>query len=670
MKSVKILILLLLCLHVSMVAQVSLLDQRVDIDYKEEALAHVLNDLSGRYRISFSYVNNVIPLHRKITVTARNVTLQEGLKAIFGDTEIDFSQVNDQIVLRKKATSKQPHAARSNPSGVRKEKNSEEDNALASAKIYQTAPYSDTRKHQSSTQNNENELQDYSFATKRFSEGSPELLHGAKLVSEQKFQAEGDWTEEDLAGINNEFEQPELNEVRDLESIAAKGSDSEAAIVQSELSYTAAMGEKPKFLSSTNEEKERRSFWQVMEEKVKKEKLYGFGNKHSEDKNSEPLFTDEFDYDEAILRPVHIGLAFPLSTNGLDAPRLVNRLSFHGFMGLSKGIDGTEFSGFGNVTKDFVRGVQGAGFFNVTGGVVKGVQMAGFVNVNSGNLSGVQAAGFVNVSAGNAEAVSLAGFVNVREGKLDGVEMAGFMNLSGNVDGFQAAGFMNIAKDADGAQIAGFVNIAEDIEGAQIAGFVNIAKRVKGTQIGFINIADSVDGIPIGIFNIVKHGYRRLEVFASEGFHSNVVYKMGVQRFYSIFAVGAQFNQEIIWGYGFGFGSQFPIGQSWRMSIDATGYNIVEPQFSEGWFNRGSDRYFVIMDYINSNNNLRIGFDKEFSRHFTLTFGPSWNVLVRSKYNKHGDVTESAFVPYSLYEIQGRKRDVIMWPGFFVGLRF
>ncbi len=360
-------------------------------------------------------------------------------------------------------------------------------------------------------------------------------------------------------------------------------------------------------------------------------------------------------------RTFHIGLIYPLSTNGTAAGRYVNKISLHALVGYAAGLDGFEASGFGNIQNDYVDGVQFAGFFNLVKNEVHGVQGAGFININGSRLNGAQMAGFINLSGGS----------------INGAQLAGFMNMaSGGLDGIQGAGFLNIATgDSDGAQLAGFANIVSgDVEGFQGSGFINIARKVKGTQLGVFNVADSIDGIPIGFLSIVrKNGYRTLEVWGSEALQANVGFKIGVERFYNIFAVGTQFTDaDFHWGLGYGIGTQWPSAPTWHFNLDLLSFNI----FEEG------NTIFKNQD-LNLLNMLRLGINKQFSEHFSLFIAPTFNVMVSQLQNTENNIIGSDIAPWTVYNktfegkaipigsgLQSAQTNVKIWPGLQIGLRF
>jgi hypothetical protein len=353
------------------------------------------------------------------------------------------------------------------------------------------------------------------------------------------------------------------------------------------------------------------------------------------------------------VRPVQIGIVYPLSTNGVDAYKVANVFSINCFMGMSAGVEAAEFSGFMSITNGNVNGIQGSGFLNVNNGNVHGVHAAGFVNVAKEidgvqaagfinvvkDIDGIQAAGFVDVSddcdgaqlsgfvgvADNVKSAQLAGFVCVADSidgiqgsgfinindKTKGAQLTGFVNVSGDIDGAQGAGFINIGKDVKGAQLSGFVNVAKDVKGAQASGFLNIARNVKGAQIsGFMNIADSCD-YPIGVINWVKNGTKQIVVETDENTAVNVLFKSGGRRTYGNFGLsylpsisGAQY------GIVAGIGVHFPVSTSMNIDVDGTSNYYYDYSFKKNDY-----KYFI-------SNQLRILLNYKINNRISVFAGP------------------------------------------------
>jgi len=280
----------------------------------------------------------------------------------------------------------------------------------------------------------------------------------------------------------------------------------------------------------------------------------------------------------------HIGLIYPLSTNGVRAAQYDNKCSMHAIAGVSHSEKAFCASGVANVVKDSVTGFIAAGAVNYIGNSTKGAQAAGFANINRNNVTGLQAAGFANV-AGSIKGVQAAGFINVATKNATGVQVAGFVNTAKQATvqgaGFinvadtaraQFAGFINVAHDVKkGIQVAGFVNVAPDVAGTQIAGFVNVAKKVKGAQIaGFINIADSCD-YPIGLINIMKKGEKALGLMVDETGTTFATFRSGGRILYGLVGVG--FNgshNRAIYAQQVGLGAHLPLSRHFRINGEAT----------------------------------------------------------------------------------------------------
>src|SRR5690606_9879465 len=191
-------------------------------------------------------------------------------------------------------------------------------------------------------------------------------------------------------------------------------------------------------------------------------------------------------------RSAHLGLAYPISTDGQDAGNYSNGVSLHALVGVSGTERSVALSGLGNIIHQDARGAAVSGLFNYIGGSANGTQIAGLCNVNKGNSRGVQVAGLLNV-----------------QNRHTGVAMAGVGNTAVEHSGLQLAGVFNIAKITKGVQVSGLLNKSTHAQ-HQLAGLINIASKVEGVQIaGLINIADESD-YPIGILNFIKNGEMQL----------------------------------------------------------------------------------------------------------------------------------------------------------------
>jgi hypothetical protein len=363
------------------------------------------------------------------------------------------------------------------------------------------------------------------------------------------------------------------------------------------------------------------------------------------------------------------------------------------FAGYAGGLEGIEFGCFSNVINGKVKGAQFAGFTNVVNGTVNGVQFAGFTNIAKdgliggqfssfsnicgGDVQGIQVSGFSNVTRGNFNTAQLSGFANLVNGRMDGVQISGFSNVTRReLHGFQLTGFSNVVGgNADAVQISGFSNNVKDtLTGLQLSGFLNTAKHVKGCQLGFINICDSIeDGIPIGFISIVKHGYHEFEIGVGESFYGYASIKLGVSRFYNIFSIGVKpVSGNILWGPGYGIGSEIKVSDKFKMNIDLMSYQILDQDHNwfnvswniDNWENQNWDYEYSSLNTVSATITWQIG------KHFAVFGGPAFNVTVSNETNELGELAGSQIAPYSIYSETYRGQIIEMYPGFRAGLRF
>ncbi|WP_448634025.1 hypothetical protein [Pedobacter panaciterrae] len=270
---------------------------------------------------------------------------------------------------------------------------------------------------------------------------------------------------------------------------------------------------------------------------------------------------------------MHIGIVYPLSTNGTHAPLDTNNLSFNLLGGVSAAERGLAFAGLSNVVLHDAKGFLFAGFSNHVIKNADGGQFAGFLNTYGGG-DGFAFAGFANISSGNVKGAQFAGFANIAK-EMNGAQFAGFGNVAKGGTASQFAGFINIAKGVKGSQMAGFMNVAKDVKGSQIAGFINIAKKVKGAQIaGFINIAESSD-FPIGIVNIIKNGEKSIGVSTNDNLTTMLTFRSGGRVLYGILGVGYNFkNDKEVYAAEAGMGAHFFQSNSFRLNTELTAMSL------------------------------------------------------------------------------------------------
>ncbi|MBB5634884.1 hypothetical protein HDE68_000769 [Pedobacter cryoconitis] len=294
----------------------------------------------------------------------------------------------------------------------------------------------------------------------------------------------------------------------------------------------------------------------------------------------------------------HIGLIYPLSSNGRHAPLDSNTFSFNLLAGVSAAEDGFTLAGLTNIIHH----------------TSKGVQIAGLSNHISQNAEGLRIAGLMNLT-GESRGLSVAGLLN-KSNDMKGAQAAGFMNLAQNSTGFQVAGFLNKSKNIS-SQIAGFANIADSVKNvqvagffnksrnttSQIAGFMNIAKKVKGVQIAaFMNIADSSD-YPIGLINLIKNGEKSIAITVDDNLTTMLTFRSGGRILYGIIGAGYNFkNDKEVYAFEAGFGAHVYTSQAFRLNLELTAASLSK-NFKNGEYFKSS---FKILPAFRVNQHLEV----------------------------------------------------------------
>jgi hypothetical protein len=341
-------------------------------------------------------------------------------------------------------------------------------------------------------------------------------------------------------------------------------------------------------------------------------------------------------------RPFQVSLTPRLSSHGYMSAQVVNNFSLNVFGGYTGGTNGIEIGGLFNIDKKNVQYFQAAGLFNAVGGRVKGFQAAGIGNIVLDTVQGFQAAG-VN---------------NIVKGKFRGFQAAGVYNhVTDSLRGFQAAGVGNfVNKKVTGLQVAGVANFSnKETDGVQIAGVINYSKKLKGLQIGLINIADSSSGYSIGLINIVLKGYHKLSFSANEVMNTNVAFKTGNSKFYSILSAGlnAGTNNKV-YAFGYGFGSERPLNKRNRFSIN--------PEVSCQYLYQGS------WDYTNLHSKLNLNLNVKLHKYISFFAGPSFNVFTSDQTTAVAGYRYP--VPPTGYNTFKLGKNVNGWFGWNTGINF
>jgi hypothetical protein len=146
-------------------------------------------------------------------------------------------------------------------------------------------------------------------------------------------------------------------------------------------------------------------------------------------------------------------------------------------------------------------------------------------------------------------------------------------------------------KKIEGAQFAGMINISKEVSGASFAGIYNRTGTLRGLQFsGIVNVIDTIEsGISIALVNIVKKGfYKEWALTFADYLNIELSYKMGLQKFYTIFNVGGNFTDDHLWAHGIGFGNRTALGKRFDFQPEIVLYHYFPDNFKyiDAWSTR------------------------------------------------------------------------------------
>lgn len=304
-----------------------------------------------------------------------------------------------------------------------------------------------------------------------------------------------------------------------------------------------------------------------------------------------------------------ISFGYPLGSNGIESINYRNKYSFNFLYGANGGVDVAE--------------------------------IGGYVNYNKGSVNGFQLSGLANITTEQSKGAIISGVANFTQDNTTGALVSGILNYSGGV----SKGFHLSTANITNAEFSGLQ-----------VGVYNHARKLKGVQLGVINFVDSLDnGVPIGLINIVRHGgYFALEVTGGETLYGNFNYKMGVEKFYTIFKGGyTKFNEKHVYSYGFGFGTKLRVVQKHSVSIDLSMNAII---YDDNW--EDSEQNIL--------NKADFNYQYSLTDKLSVNVGPSFNVY-RTEV-KVGDTFGTLDTPNEIYTDENDDRKISMWIGFNAGI--
>jgi hypothetical protein len=162
--------------------------------------------------------------------------------------------------------------------------------------------------------------------------------------------------------------------------------------------------------------------------------------------------------------------------------------------------------------------------------------------------------GLVNIAWDTPFSLHLGG-LNLNHADFGGLQL-GLANLVfGAAAGLQI-GPVNYSGESLTGLHLGAVNLARDGMSGVQAGLVNVTRGLAGVQLGLFNVCETVDwGLPVGLVNIITDGgFHSFDVFCSDIAPFNIAYKLGLEKYYSLFSAGFDplFSASLYLGAGFG----------------------------------------------------------------------------------------------------------------------
>ena len=338
-------------------------------------------------------------------------------------------------------------------------------------------------------------------------------------------------------------------------------------------------------------------------------------------------------------RMVQVTFAYPVGSAGSSSVNYTNNFSLNILYGLNGGVNGFEFGSLWNHNEGEVKWMQIAGLANTTAGNSLGLMISGIANINRGTVVGAGISGVLNYSHKYLSGVHIAGVSNIAPDSLNGVFVSGILNLTkGSAKGIQMS----------------TVNLASDFEGIQL-GVINHSKRLKGFQLGVVNIIDeeSEKALPLGLITVVKNGYYEFDLTAGEAIYSNLNFKMGVERLYTIFKAGySGYQKKPVYSFGWGVGTGIFLSDRQRLNIELSRNQIC---YDYNWKVEN-----------NHLNKLDLNYRFYVMNNLSFMVGPSFNIYVTGeKVNgEYGTIN----IPYTLSEREYAYKKLFSWIGFNAGI--
>jgi|GEM_PF-1562308 len=348
--------------------------------------------------------------------------------------------------------------------------------------------------------------------------------------------------------------------------------------------------------------------------------------------------------------PAQASLWFPRGTHGNRSKNYSYNLSLNLISGEVGRVNGVEISGLAGRVDNSLNGIQIAGLGNLTE-TVNGIQIGGLGNFTY-NMNGIQVGTLLNFTD-QANGIQIGGLVNLANG-VNGTQISA-INAGANVNGILIGALGNYSAYVNGAQIGGLANYAYELNGVQIGTF-NSTNTLRGLQIGLVSINDTIEkGGSLSLVNIVRRGfYRSWEISTADYSNLALTYRMGTRTLYTIYTVGANFVEDNLWNFGFGFGHRRAISNSIDFRPELVSYSYFPMDF------RNTQPTF--------STHLKFGFVYNINKNFGLSLAPSVFVLNSRRNSDTAHHQVSPISPFFINENGNRK--TAMGFGISLGLNW
>jgi len=167
----------------------------------------------------------------------------------------------------------------------------------------------------------------------------------------------------------------------------------------------------------------------------------------------------------------------------------------------------------------------------------------------------------------------------------------------------------------------------------------------------------ALDTLNIMVAEIEQHrpkreSYQHIAFYASEALQSNIAFKIGSERMYSVFAVGYQFSGGGRLGIGYGFGKELRKTNRKSLNLEAMCYYIRE--------NNASPQ-------LNLLTQGKIQLHHKFTSNLSGFAGLSFNMLV-SDYKGEDLVTSAGIPDWAVLRTSINNTNIKCWTGLNIGL--